>query len=73
MSQVALFIVDGQLYDRYSLGLFDLETIPRVGELVYFDDENIKGEGIYKVKNVIHKVEPKRPTAIFMVSIEDDV
>ena len=73
MIQVELFIVSEQLYERYSLGLFDLETIPRIGEFVFFDNEKIKGEGIYKVKDVIHKVEPKLPTAILMVSIEDDV
>jgi hypothetical protein len=71
MSKVELLIVEGANSNQCSLGFFELDTIPRVGEFVFHDLEATARPGIYKVKDVIHKVEPKMPIAILMVDIED--
>lgn len=72
MNQVELIILLPQSGDQYSQGLFDLESIPRMGEFIFYDRWEGAKEGIYKVMEVTHKIEPKGPITIFMVSIEEE-
>jgi hypothetical protein len=73
MSKVVLLVLEGRNHKEHSLGLFDLKVIPRIGEFIYCENEDNEGDRMYKVKNVIHSVEPKLPIELLLKSLEDDV
>ena len=72
MNSIKLVLIEGPNYERQSLGVFDLDVIPRVGEFIWIETEG--GEELipYKVKDVNHFVKPKAPTEIWLVSLEDE-
>lgn len=73
MSKVKLVIIQGPNYEHHSLGLFDLELVPRVGECILYENEDDDGPKAYKVKDVLHNIEPKSTTEIWMVSLDDEI
>jgi hypothetical protein len=73
MSNVKLVIIEGLNYERRVLGVFDLEIIPRIGECVFFENEGDDGPTCYKVKDVVHNLQPRFPTEIWMVSLDDEI
>jgi hypothetical protein len=71
MSQAKLVIIEGPNYERHSLGLFDLEIIPRIGECIFYEIEGDDGPKAYKVNDIIHNLQPREPVEIWMVSLDE--
>lgn len=71
MIQVKLIIVDVNA-DFDSLGLFDLDVIPRTGEYIWHERTGDDGPKPYLVKQVNHLTEPKSPTEIWLQSHDVD-
>lgn len=67
--QVQFIVVDGDNCDQLSLGVFDLDVIPRAGEYVFCDLEINDRNGAYKVIAVMHNVKPKGLIALTLASI----
>jgi hypothetical protein len=59
-------------FTQYSLGLFEIDIIPRIGETVYYEEDGSDRPGFYNVKFVYHHIEPKCPTEILIISDEDE-
>jgi hypothetical protein len=59
-------------FRNYSLGSFEVEIVPRIGETVYYEVDNDDGPGFYNVKFVYHHIEPKSPTKIIIISDDDE-
>lgn len=72
MSQVKFFIVEGPNYEHLSIGLFEMEVIPRIGEFVLYEKEG-DDPHLYKAKDVVHSImAPETPIEIWLVSLEDE-
>jgi len=72
MNSLKLVVVEGANYEHRSLGMFDLDVVPRVGEFVWLEKENGDGLIPYKVKDVNYFLKPKGATEIWLVSLEDE-
>jgi hypothetical protein len=70
MIQVKLTLVKEDNYDSYFLGLYEVETLPRAGEYIFYTSESRKGGINYRVKSVIHILKPEPSTELLIVSIE---
>jgi hypothetical protein len=78
MSEVEIIIIrrvrirEGD-YDfaQRSLGLFNLESIPRMGETVFYENEELN-TGTFYVKHIFHHIEPESPVQILVISPDDE-
>jgi hypothetical protein len=71
MKSIKLVLTEGANYEHRSLGIFDLDVVPRVGEFIWLEKEDGDGLIPYKVKDVNYFLKPKAPTEIWLVSLED--
>jgi len=72
MSQVKLVVLEGENLDHRSLGVFDLEDIPKIGECIFFEKDTDEDPRWHTVKMVIHNIEPKKPMELWMVTLDDE-
>lgn len=72
MNGIKLVVVEGPNYEHRSLGLFDLDVVPRVEEFIWLENEDGDGLTPYKVKDVNYFLKPKAPTEIWLVTLEDE-
>lgn len=72
MSNVKLVVVEGPDLKERSLGLFNLEAIPRIGEGIFFQKDTDEDPRWHTVKHVIHNIEPKNPIEVHMVMLDDE-
>lgn len=72
MKSLKLVVVEGPNYEHRSLGIFNLDVAPRVGEFIWLEKEDGDGRVPYKVKDVNYFVKPKAPSEIWLVSLEDE-
>jgi len=70
MTRAKLVHLDKENYDLRKLAIVDLETVPRIGELVYFAEKSEDDPRAYIVDNVVHSIPAERPLEIWLVLSE---
>jgi hypothetical protein len=68
MTQAKLVHLDKNNGDFRKLAIVELDIIPRIGELIFYEKTSEDDPQAYTVDNVVHWIPAERPLEIWLVS-----
>jgi hypothetical protein len=71
MEKIEFIILQGPNLEPCTIGLFDLDFIPRIGEFVCYGNEIDDDLVLCRVMDICHNIKPKSPVVIHIMSIDD--